>query len=365
MLYRHIKLENVDTRSANSLKKEFSTIGGVAAISSEAYAFTERSTDVILSGSVNMFKLLIARIDKEEFGLAAIARDINECLSDSLGVMQFSKRVLDFRYHTYLMAQLNSKSTDKSCHKNISAMLNKVESFAANGVSILDISCKQYDELYSEKEIIEHFNSFTYPLIESIKKEFPGLLLSIDTDRYIIARKALDIGVDMISELSPLHFNEQLINLIAKEKCPVILLHSNGTRSKDLSSVNSISRLIRDIQSTVSFAVGHGISREKIIVDPGFGFSRHFKTNIVLLKNLTSIKHLNLPLVIGMTKRSFFSETLDWKQVQMHISTISANIMAITNGANIIRVNSVRQAQIMVEVLHSLGLENDEMQAVK
>jgi dihydropteroate synthase len=362
MLHRYVKLEGVDTRAANRIKKELSRIGGIAAISREAYEYTERTTDVILSGSIQTLQLLVSRIDVEEYGLASIARDITACLENNMGVMKVGKKTLDFRFHTYLIAQLHCMENGEPCHKQVYTLLKKVAEYNRCGVSIIDLSCARCDEIYRDTEIRKQFDQYTMPLIQAVKSEFPHMLVSIDTARHQVASMALDAGIDLVSELSPMRFNEQLITLIARKHCPVILLHNSDTESKSTGRIGSISTLIRNIQSSVSFAVGHGIDREKIIIDPGFGFTRHFKDNINSLKHLTSLKHLNLPLVIGMSKKTFFSETLDWKQVQMHISTISANILAIINGANLIRVNSIRQAQILADVLQSLGDENRVVQ---
>lgn len=106
MIYLHVKLEQVDTRAANLLKRQMHSIGGEAVISKDAYSFTERTTDVILSASKETLGLLAKKIINLPYGLSNIAKEISKNLFSEIGIMKVAESVLDFKHKTYIMGIL-------------------------------------------------------------------------------------------------------------------------------------------------------------------------------------------------------------------------------------------------------------------
>jgi len=104
----------------------------------------------------------------------------------------------------------------------------------------------------------------------------------------------------------------------------------------------------------VNYSIGKGINKDKIIIDPGVGFGRSDKDNFLILRQLSSFKHLNLPILVGLSKRSFLGDALRGKMKQTLISTIAANTLAILNGVNIIRVHNVEHVATMVNIIDSM-----------
>ncbi len=361
MVFLHIKLEQVDTRAANMLKQYLRSIGGEAVISKEAYSFTERTTDVILSASKETFRLLTKKLNSLPYGLGKIAKELEKSLFSNYGIMSIKDKVLDFRHKTYIMGILRFDKMYKNPDYSTDDMLEKVGNMVNVGVDIIDICEENIAENIKNRDEDAEKSHQLIPLIASIKNKFPDLILSINTSKYNIAREALNAGVDILIENVPLKYNEQILHLVAQKRCPIVMMHSNSFINQIPKPLNSISDVIRDIQSNISFAVGQGIDREKIIIEPGIGFGRRPKDNFLIIRQLSSFKYLNVPILVGLTKNSFLGEALRGKMKKTHISSITANTMAIINGANIIRVDDVEQAVTMVNIIDAIRNIDEEI----
>jgi dihydropteroate synthase len=358
MIFVHVKLEQVDTRAANFIKKEIHELGGEAAISQEAYSFTERNTDVIISGSKKCLKILARKISGQQYGLTELAKEIEKCLSSNIGVMKIGDKILDFKHKTYVTGVVSYYKYNSFSTFSENRLLRKVELMIKAGVDIINISGENFSTGKNGEEEITDLGNLTH-FIKEIKRLFPGILLSIDTGKYLIAKEAHNSGVDIINKSTPLKFNEDLINFVAQVKCPMTMTFSpplNGGPPKPLVSISDV---IKDIQSNVNYAMGKGIDKDKIIIDPGIGFGRSDKDNFLILKQLSSFKHLNLPIIVGLSKRSFLGDALKGKMKQTHISTIAANTLAIINGVNIIRVYTAEHVSMMSNIIDSIMRVDD------
>lgn len=353
MIYLYVKLEQVDTRAANLLKRQMHSIGGEAVISKDAYSFTERTTDVILSASKENLQLLAKKIENLPYGLSSISKELMKNLHTSVGLLKVGDKVLDFKHKTYIMGIFKFFKHFQLGNLQQDEILKTIDSMQRSGVDILDIveakSAKIYDKREEEKKI-SSLNS----LIKAIKTEFPKLILSLKTASNQIAKESLENGIDMLMMGVPLKYYEQLLILAAKRKTPVCIFHSNQIKNKSSKPLNSISEVIRDIQSNISFANGMGVMRDKIIIEPGIGFGRSNEDNFLILRQLSSFQYLNVPILVSLPKRSFLGEALKGKMKNTLISRIAANTMAIINGANIIRVDDVEQAVAIVNIIDTI-----------
>jgi dihydropteroate synthase len=347
----HIKLEQIDTRAANLIKQELHNLGGEAAISQESYAFTARSTDILLSGSIRCIKLLSKKIADGQHGLNEIAKEIDKCLSEHHGVMKIGNKVFDFKHRTYISGVINYHKFLETSHSE-AKILKKVEDMIHAGASFINIyqeNILNKNDRESEKKELDHI----IKIIHQVKTKFPESILSIDTSQLNIAKLCVEAGVDIISKTAPLKYNEDLIRFIAENHIPVVMMAGNGYYENSKPIV-SISDLIKDIQANVIFAISRGVDRDKIIIDPGVGFGRSDKDNFLILRQLSTIKHLNFPILVGMSRRSFLGDALKGKMNNRHLSTIATNTIAIINGANIIKVHTVEQMATMVNIIDSL-----------
>ena len=360
MIYLHVKLEQVDTRAANLLKRHMHSIGGEAVISKDAYSFTERTTDVILSASKETLGMLAKKISSLPYGLNNIAKEITKSLFSDIGIMKLKNSVIDFKHKTYIMGILRFNRFYRNGGYSQESLMNAVDAMFKAGVDIIDIVEDEGYKIVDRKEEEDKANLIV-ALASAIKEEYHNLILSITTGNYHIAREALNNGVDILIEAIPLKYNEQMLQLVAKMKCPIVLMHGHSHHQKPPRPLNSISDVIREIQSNISFAIGQGIKKDRIIIEPGIGFGRSNQENYLILRQLSSFQYLNVPILVGLPRRSFLGEALRGKMEKTHISTIAANTMAIINGANIIRVDDVEQAVAMANIIDTIQSINTDL----
>ncbi len=354
MTFLHIKIEKVDTRAANIIKQYLSSIGGEAAISKDAYYFTDRYTDMIISASKKNLSLLVKKISDGKYGLPEIAKEIEKNLQENLGIMKIGSKILDFNQKTYIMGILNfSKEEFMNGNFVIKNFLKKIENIVKNGADFIDL----YNEIFYNrnsnediKEILPNIAS----LIKVVKLEFPDILLSFYTSKIEIAKEIFKAGIDLINQIIPLKYNEELIKLIVQNKIPIILIHNSNILNNHVKPLSSATEVLRDMQSNISYALGKGIEKDKIIIDPGIGFVKSDKDNLLILKQLSSFKIFNLPLLVGLARNNFLNEVIKGGIDHCLLCSITANIIAIINGANIIRVSDSEQITTIKKIIDSI-----------
>ncbi len=357
-LYITLKLEGVDTRAANLMKSCLETLGGGLAMKKEAHEFTVRETDLIVSGSRRTLALLATRLRGEPFGLDGIAAEIAACLSSGSRVMSWGNRTLDFTRKTYVMGILNCTPDSfypASRNEGLREAMKSARDMVAAGVDIIDVGGESSrpgsDPIEPEEEIRR-----VIPVVQAIRRE-SDIMISVDTRRRDIAERALDAGADIINDISGLKHSDDLARLVARRRVPIVLMHMRGTpktMQKQASYRNTISEILRELQPSIAAALGAGIAPEMIIVDPGVGFGKRAQDNLRIIRELASLKSLNFPILVGLSRKSFIGEILDRPVEKRLIGTVTANTLAIINGANIIRVHDVADAVEMVKVIDSV-----------
>jgi dihydropteroate synthase len=357
-LYITMKLEGVDTRAANLMKSCIETLGGGLAMKKEAHEFTVRETDLIISGSRRTMALLATRLRGEPFGLDGIAGEISACLSSGARVMTWGSRILDFTRKTYVMGILNCTPDSfypASRNETLREAVKSTREMISAGVDIIDVGGESTrpgsDPIEADEEIRR-----VIPVVQAVRRE-SDIMISVDTRRREIAERALDAGADIINDISGLKHNDDLARLVARRRVPIVLMHMRGTpktMQKQASYRNTISEILRELQPSIAAALGAGIAPEMIIVDPGVGFGKRAQDNLRIIRELASLKSLNFPILVGLSRKSFIGEILDRPVEKRLIGTVTANTLAVINGANIIRVHDVADAVEMVKVIDSV-----------
>jgi dihydropteroate synthase len=356
--YCTIKLEGIDTRAAKLMKTHLETLGGGLAMRKEADELTVRETDVIVTGSRHTLRLLAARLKGEPFGLDGIGEEIAACTAGGNRVMSWGNRMLDFSHTTYVMGILNCTPDSffpASRSTTIKDALKTAHEMIEAGVNIIDVggeSSRPGSEGVTEEEEIRR----VIPVIHALR-DSSDVMISVDTRKKGVAERALDAGADIVNDISGLRHNEELARLVARRGVPVVLMHMRGTprtMQKQVHYKNTISEILRELQASIVAAMGAGVAPEMIIVDPGIGFGKRMQDNLRLIKELASLKALNFPILIGLSRKSFIGEILDRPVERRLIGTITANTLAIINGANIIRVHDVAEAVEMVKIIDSV-----------
>ncbi|WP_034889894.1 dihydropteroate synthase [Gillisia sp. Hel_I_29] len=189
------------------------------------------------------------------------------------------------------------------------------------------------------------------PAITSILKNFPKTLLSIDTFRSEVAEKCLDAGAAIINDISGGHLDNKMLTVIAKYQTPYIAMHMRGNprTMKDLTDYKDLTQdVIYYFSEIISKTKALGIN--DVIIDPGFGFSKNIAQNFELLGKLELLKNLDLPILAGLSRKSTIYKTLECSAEDALNGTTVLNTIAITRGANILRVHDVKEAMEVVKL---------------
>jgi dihydropteroate synthase len=357
-LYVAVKLEGVDTRAANLLKSSVESLGGGIAMSRQAAEFTAPETDLIVSGSRHTLQLLVAGLKKEPFGLAEIGAEIGACIASGNRIMKWGERVLDFGRKTYVMGILNCTPDSffpTSRATTVKDALKTAHEMIEAGVDIIDVGGESTrpgsDPVPLEEEIRR-----VIPVIQALRAE-SDVIISVDTRVAGVAERSLDAGADIVNDISGLRHNPELARLVARRGVPVVLMHMRGTpktMQKGPFYGNTISEILRELRPSIAAALAAGIPPELIIVDPGIGFGKRMQDNLLIIKELGSLKSLHFPILVGLSRKGFIGEILDRPVEKRLIGTVTANTLAVLNGADIIRVHDVADAVEMVKIIDSV-----------
>ncbi len=174
------------------------------------------------------------------------------------------------------------------------------------------------------------------------------LPISIDTYHAETARVSIENGADIINDITALQGDSRMAEVVKKSKAPLVLMHMQGT-PKTMQKSPFYDDVISEIDSffteRIDFCVSHGIDRSKIILDPGIGFGKRLADNLAILNHLSEFRNHGLPILIGLSRKSFISKIHPTEKAADNRlgGSLAGAIIAVQNGANIIRVHDVRE----------------------
>jgi dihydropteroate synthase len=198
----------------------------------------------------------------------------------------------------------------------------------------------------TEKEELDR----VIPVIRALKQKRPDALVSVDTYKAVVARAAVEAGAEIVNDISALRWDPNMAKTLAELKCGVILMHMRG-RPEEWRTQEPASDIVvlakRELRDWADTALMAGVKRERIAVDPGFGFGKNFEENFPLLKRLEELHQLHYPLVVGVSRKSFIGRAVarngeDAPIMDRLYGTLGAEVVAILKGAHIVRTHDVR-----------------------
>lgn len=259
--------------------------------------------------------------------------------------------------HKIVMAILNvtpDSFYDGGVNVTERAWLQKVEQHITDGAGIIDIgavSTRPGAKDVSEEEELERL----IPVIKSIRKHFPEIILSIDTYRSGVARAVIGEGAGIINDISGGTFDPDILSVTAKSGVPYIIMHIKGNpKNMQINpSYDDITTEVMDFlnQQTIK-ATQAGI--KQVIWDPGFGFGKTSEHNYRLMKDLMMFKTSGHPLLVGISRKSMINAILGTKPLEALNGTTVLNTFALLNGADIIRVHDVKEAIQAIKLVEML-----------
>jgi dihydropteroate synthase len=190
------------------------------------------------------------------------------------------------------------------------------------------------------------------PVIAELKKKHPAAVLSIDTYKASVARAAVAAGAEIVNDVSGFRWDRQMAKTVAELKCGAVIMHMRGRPEewRTLPPPGDIVLLVkRELKEWAEAAVLSGVRRERIVVDPGFGFGKSFDENYPLLARFSDLQAVGFPLLAGTSRKSFIGRTLakedkDAAPSDRLYGTLASQTALILKGAHIIRTHDVKAA---------------------
>jgi dihydropteroate synthase len=199
------------------------------------------------------------------------------------------------------------------------------------------------------------------PVVEGILRQAPEAVISVDTYKAETARAAVAEGAEVVNDVSGFSWDERMLPTLAAVQCGCVLMHTRGQpeewRSLPALSENEVVPLVlRELERLVERAIEAGIARERIVLDPGFGFGKRLHENYPLLARLGELQGLGFPLLSGTSRKSFIVKAVDSEAPASTrlAGTLAAATASILQGAHIVRVHDVRPALEAVRVADAI-----------
>jgi len=237
----------------------------------------------------------------------------------------------------------------------IEKQIKKIEQEGAKIIDIGASSSRPGSIPVSEKTELDRL----IPTIEIVKKITPNLKISIDTFRSKVARECIKNGADIINDISAGEFDKDMFGTIAELNVPYIMMHMKGdslTMQNNPVYENIISEITSFFEEKVHKLKSMGFN--KIIIDPGLGFGKTIEHNYEILKNLSDFNKLNLPILVGASRKSMIYTLLNVSATEALNGTTVVNTISLINGAKILRVHDVNEAVECIKIYDKLSIEN-------
>ncbi len=244
---------------------------------------------------------------------------------------------------------------DGGVYKSDKDILLQTEKMLVEGATFIDIGA------YSSRPGSEFVNQETelnriVPVVELLNKQFPEINISIDTFRSNIAKRCIEAGAALINDVSGGQMDEKMMKTVGGLRVPYVMMHMKGT-PQNMQNQTSYDDLVKDIifyfSERLAKAKSHKIN--DVIIDPGFGFSKTLEQNYELLNKLELFKLLELPVLIGVSRKSMIYKVLESTPQNALNGTTSLNTIALIKGASILRVHDVKEAMECIALTNQLN----------
>ncbi|MDX2304275.1 MAG: dihydropteroate synthase [Microscillaceae bacterium] len=237
------------------------------------------------------------------------------------------------------------------------SILTRTQHMLEQGANIIDIggysSRPKAEEISLAVELAR-----VIPAINLIIKEFPNTFISIDTFRAEVAKAAVDSGACLINDISGGELDPAMFDALATLKVPYVLMHMRGD-PQTMQSLTDYDNILLDILSYFEKKVYklRELGQADLILDPGFGFAKSIDQNFYLLNHLEYFRLLNIPLMVGISRKSMVYKTLEIQKEEALNGTTVLNTIALLRHASILRVHDVKEAVEAIRLANSLAVE--------
>jgi len=260
---------------------------------------------------------------------------------------------------TLLMGILNvtpDSFSDGGMFVTIDKAVAHGEALCSAGADIIDVggvSTRPFADPVSVDEEIAR----VIPVIKRLSQRVSAPI-SVDTSRAETAERAIEAGARIVNDIAALRFDPLLGDVVAEADLPVVLMHMQGTpETMQIRPAydDVMGEIIDFLSGSIDLAVSKGIPRENIIVDPGIGFGKKVEHNLTIIRELSRLKSLGRPILVGASRKSFIGEVTGIKEpARRDTATLAVTALLVASGADIIRVHDVKRSTEVVRMVEGI-----------
>lgn len=350
-VHRVLVCEDLDNRAANFLKQDMLSIGGEAAVSREVGGLRKGRSPVVVMGTLAQLERLAEKLSRQPFGLAQLSKDIKEALSNYDSPVKGPE----------IMGILNTTPdsfSDGGLFMDPGLAEDRAARMADEGASIIDVggeSSRPGAKPVAAKEELKR----VLPVIKRLAKRLK-VRLSVDTYKPEVARAAVGEGADIINDITGLrHDNGAMVRVAAKSGAAIVIMHMLGkprTMQKNPEYADVVSEICAFFNDRTRFALKSGVKRGRIMLDPGFGFGKKLEHNIEILRRFGEFRSFGLPLVAGVSRKSFIGALTGERQpAGRSAGSVSAAAWCALNGASVLRAHDVAATAQALNIIKAVG----------
>lgn len=243
---------------------------------------------------------------------------------------------------------------DGGKYNDETAILNQVETMLKDGATFIDIGGYSSRPGAADVSLDEELHRVV-PIIELILKHFSETTLSIDTFRSKVASESIKVGAALINDISAGKLDDAMLATVGKLGVPYIMMHMKGN-PKTMQQLTNYAELVNEVISYFAERINaaHKEKINDIIIDPGFGFAKTITQNYELLNHLGLLQMLDKPILTGISRKSMIYKTLNTTSENALNGTTALHMVALQNGASILRVHDVKEAMECVTLFNQL-----------
>ena len=267
--------------------------------------------------------------------------------------MIIGNREFDTKNSKYIMAILNvtpDSFSDGGRYNALDAALKHTEDMIAQGADIIDIggeSTRPGYTMISDEEEIER----VVPVIEAVKKHF-DIPISLDTYKSRVAQAGIEAGADLINDIWGFKYDENMAKVVSDNQVACCLMHNR----QNTDYTDYVKNVTDDLKESVDIAVNAGVSKDKIMIDPGVGFAKSYEQNLEIIRELDRLKILGYPILLGTSKKSVIGLTLNVPADERVAGTVATTVIGAMKGAAFFRVHNVAENLQAIKMVDAIGL---------
>lgn len=229
--------------------------------------------------------------------------------------------------------------SDGGEHDTVDAALVQARRMIAEGADIIDVGGESTRPGSQEIGVQAELDR-VMPVLDALAEADIDSPISIDTYKALVADQALQAGARIVNDVRGLQRDPEIADVAALHGAPVIAMHwdTERDRSKDI-----VAEMTRWFERSIEIALGAGVARDRIVLDPGFGFAKSFEENYTLLNRLDELHALGFPLLIGTSRKSMIGKLLDAEPAERVAGTVATSVLAWLKGGHVFRVHDVRE----------------------